>query len=104
MKVPSGQFRSVVDSYQSIGLPILHESEETVIFEYGPVKLHIDRRQNFSQAELWLELVSDDLDEAESSAEAAGFARCDEIEDLGGIDGFWITNPASIVHLVTEDE
>ena len=54
-----------------------------------------------SQAELWLEVVTDDVDAAAERFQAAGVERCDEIEPLReGFAGFWISSPASIVHLV----
>lgn len=104
MKVPSAEFDAVVASYQSLGLPVLHASSDMVSFQFGTSRLHIDRRDHFSQAEVWLELIADDLDDAARVAEASGFTRCDEIEDLGGYNGFWIKSPASIVHLVSHNE
>lgn len=54
-----------------------------------------------SQAELWLELVTDDTGQAASTLAAAGVVRCDAIEPLGsGFDGFWISSPAAVIHLV----
>jgi hypothetical protein len=104
MKVPSHQFHSTVEAYRSLGLPVLFEDDSMVTFEYGPIKLHIDRRDGFSQAELWLEFISDDLDAAAIAMKDAGFVRRDEIENLGRHAGFWVTSPASIVHLVSDKE
>jgi hypothetical protein len=54
-----------------------------------------------SQAELWLEVVTDDTAGAARHLETAGIARCDAIEPLGeAFDGFWISSPSQIVHLV----
>ena len=54
-----------------------------------------------SQSELWLEIVTDDTKEAAAILADAGIVRCDEIENLGSdFDGYWISSPASIVHLV----
>ena len=56
---------------------------------------------SMSQAELWLEIVTDDTAEAADALNKAGVVRCDDIEDLGnGFDGYWIASPAAIVHLV----
>jgi hypothetical protein len=39
--------------------------------------------------------------EAAHVLEKAEIACCDEIENLGrGFNGYWISNPASIIHLV----
>ncbi|MEM7362827.1 MAG: hypothetical protein AAF525_02280 [Pseudomonadota bacterium] len=101
MKVPASDFESVVTSYRDLGLPVHHESDDMVSFQYGPVQLHIDRCDHFSQAEVWLELITDDLHAATETTVAAGFTRCDEIEDLGSYEGFWVKNPASVVHLMS---
>ncbi|MGY1857386.1 hypothetical protein [Modestobacter sp. SYSU DS0290] len=56
-----------------------------------------------SQAELWLQLTTDDpAAAAQHLATAEGVARCDEIEPLGEGSAFWISSPASIVHLVAQ--
>lgn len=58
-----------------------------------------------SQAELWLEVVTDDIGAAAEDLERAGVVRCDEIEPLGeGFQAFWISSPASIIHLVCKKE
>ena len=104
MKVPTRQFDAVVTSYRNLGLSILSESKDCVSFEYGPLNLHIDRVDYMSQAELWLEFVTTDLDAAASRLSENGFERCDEIENLEGHTGFWVSSPASVIHLVTENE
>jgi len=104
MKVPAHQFDAVVESYRSLGLPITRESDDWVTFQYGPIDLHIDRVIHLSQAELWLEFVVADLDVAAEKLEQCRFVRCDEIENLEGHRGFWVSSPASIVHLVTDKE
>ncbi len=43
-----------------------------------------------SQAELWLEIVTDDPRAAASHLQDHGVTRCDEIEDPGGTTSFWI--------------
>lgn len=53
---------------------------------------------------MWLELTTDDLAGAEEYFRSAGVVRRDEIEKLPeGFEGFWIQNPASIIHLVTKE-
>jgi len=54
-----------------------------------------------SQAELWLEIVTDDTAEAADALAKANVVRCDDIENLGStFDGFWVSSPAAIIHLV----
>ena len=105
MKVPAHQFAATVECYRSLGLPILDESESTVCFEFGPIRLHVDRVLNLGQAEIWLELITSDTNAAAAPVERAGFVRCDHVEKLPeGYAAFWASNPASIVHLVSEAE
>ena len=103
MKVPPHQYDQTVAFYrdtlqlEEIGGP----SGNAVGFKFGANNLWIDRVAAMSQAELWLEIVTDNTHEAARVLEAAGVARCDEIEDLGeNFDGYWISSPASIIHLV----
>ncbi|MGH7799014.1 MAG: hypothetical protein ACREOW_00085 [Thermodesulfobacteriota bacterium] len=57
------------------------------------------------QAEIWLELETHHLDQAAVYLKMQGVTPCDEIEPLPeGLHGFWISNPASIVHLVESDK
>ena len=103
MKVPPNQYVQTVAFYrdtlrlEEIGGP----SGEAVGFKFGANNLWIDKVTAMSQAELWLENATDDTKKAAEVLENAGVARCDEIEDLGqSFDGFWISSPASIIHLV----
>ena len=102
LKVPPHQWEGTVKFYREVlGLPELKESAPEAVFQFGPNHLWIDRVEAVSQAELWLELVTDDTGAASAHLAAAGIARCDEIEKLPeGFNGFWISSPASIVHLV----
>ena len=102
MKVPPHQYDATVAFYRDVlGFHMLEEFAPAVAFEFGANRLWIDRVASVSQAELWLEVVTDDVDAAAKRFQAAGVERCDEIEPLReGFAGFWISSPASIVHLV----
>jgi hypothetical protein len=72
-----------------------------VVFEFGANRLWLDRVPALSQAELWLELQVNDTRKAAHHLESAGVVRCDEVEALpAGFDGFWVSSPAAVVHLV----
>ena len=74
-----------------------------VAFALGANRLWIDRVPGMSQAELWLELIADDVAATARHLEAAGVVRCDGIEPPPeGFEGFWISSPASIGHLVSQ--
>lgn len=103
MKVPPHQYEATLAFYRDLlGLEqIAGPSGDSVGFKFGANNLWIDRVPALSQAELWLELVTDDTAEAAEALKKAGVVRCDDIEDLGSnFDGYWIASPAAIVHLV----
>ncbi|MBL8516246.1 MAG: hypothetical protein JNM76_04665 [Betaproteobacteria bacterium] len=102
MKVPPHQFDATVTFYRDVlGLEVLPERDPNIGFAFGDKRLWIDSVPALSQAEVWLEVVADDLDAAAAHLAAAGVMRCDAIEPLPpDFGGFWIMNPAGIVHLV----
>lgn len=105
LQVPPGQFDATVQSYRKLGIPVCSESAENIIFAFGPMTLHVTRNSRLSQAEVWLELISDDLTSAAEKAPLAGMTRCDDVEPLPkNFPGFWLKSPAGIVHLVTSQE
>jgi hypothetical protein len=65
--------------------------------------LWIDKIEGISQAEIWLEVITDDAETAAKYFDEKHCVRRDEIEKLPkGFRGFWIANPADIIHLITE--
>ncbi|WP_295809581.1 hypothetical protein [uncultured Nitratireductor sp.] len=102
MKVPSHQYDETVRFYREVlGMEQIEEFLPAVGFRFGANQLWIDRAPGMSQSELWLEIVTDDTKAAAARLQAEGIARCDEIEPLGeSFDGFWISSPAQIIHLV----
>jgi catechol 2,3-dioxygenase-like lactoylglutathione lyase family enzyme len=103
LKVPPHQYDATVRFYRDvIGLKPLDNHPPAIGFEFGANQLWIDRVESMSQAELWLEVVAEDVPAAAEHFAAAGVARRDEIERLpDSFDGFWISDPASIIHIVT---
>ena len=102
MKVPPHQYDATVAFYRDLlGLKQIDgPAGDAVGFVFGTNNLWIDKVPAMSQAELWLELVTDDTAEAAKALSDANVVRCDEIENLGGMDGYWVSSPAAIVHLV----
>ena len=105
MKVPPHVHDATVRFYREVlGLPEIAAHAPTVVFEFGSNRLWIDRVPGISQAETWLEVVTNDLEAASALLAEAGVVRCDDIEPLPpGFRGFWVSSPASIVHLVCEE-
>ncbi|OBY74879.1 VOC family protein [Acinetobacter gyllenbergii] len=106
LKLPPHQFEATVAFYRDvIGLKQITEKLPDIGFELGAVKLWIAVAPEMSQAELWLELFTDNFPEAAEYLKAAGVVRCDAIEPLAkGFRGGWITSPANIIHMVREPD
>ncbi|MCG8641342.1 MAG: hypothetical protein MI862_16535 [Desulfobacterales bacterium] len=108
MKVPPHEYEATVAFYRDvIKLVELTPNDEgsTPRFDFGGKILWIDRVEGFSQAEIWLEITSDNPAEAAEHFERNGIVRCDAIEPLpDDFNGFWILGPSNIVHLVSDSD
>ena len=106
MKIPSHQYEATVRFYRDVvGLKPFTAKAHAIAFELGPNRLWLDEDPTMSQAEVWLELFTDDHRGALDRLEKANVVRCDAIEPLGeDFRGGWIMNPANIVHMVREPD
>ena len=106
MKVPPHQYEATIAFYRDVvGLRPFDAKAPAIGFELGPNRLWIDEAPMLSQAEVWLELFTEDFDTAAAHFAEANVVRCDAIEPLGdGFRGGWITNPANIIHMVREPD
>lgn len=103
MKLPPHHFDGAVKFYRdTLGLKTSDHGESKLV-EFGPIRLWLDRCPQFSQTELWLEVVASDSDGAATHLGGEKVVRCDAIEKLPeGFRGFWIASPADVVHVVSE--
>jgi len=106
LKVPLHRWAATVDFYErTLGLAVQRRDAASVAFAFGPNVLWIDRVEHLSQAEVWLEVVADDVAAADAQLAKDGTVRCPAVEVLPpNVEGFWIVNPADVVHLVTRSE
>lgn len=109
MKVPPHLWDATVRFYKDVaGLNVVEHvpnTSQSVCFEFGANRLWIDCVDGMSQAEVWLDLSTPDAEAAAKHLESAGVVRRDEIEPLPeSFEGFWVQNPASIIHLVKEPD
>ncbi len=108
IKVPPYEYEKTVCFYRDIiGLKerklSSSDQHESVCFSFGDKNLWIDKISSVSQAEIWLELVTDNIAEAVSHLDQQGVVRRDEIEKLpDDFKGFWVCSPSNIIHLITE--
>jgi hypothetical protein len=105
MKLPPHHFDGAVKFYRdTLGLTVSDHGESKLV-DFGPIRLWLDRCPQFSQTELWLEVVASNRDAAATDLGGKKVVRCDQIEALPeGFRGFWITSPADVVHIVSEDK
>lgn len=104
MKIPAHEYENTLRFYRDVvGLKQIASTGEcdTPRFEFGDKVLWLDRVAGISQAEIWLELVTNDVDGAVRQLEQHGCHRRDEIEPLPqGFNAFWVSSPSNIIHLV----
>jgi predicted enzyme related to lactoylglutathione lyase len=109
IKTPAHEYDSVVRFYSEVlGFkPLTHSDPgqfDSVCFAFGDKVLWVDRIEGLSQAEVWLEITSSDVQAAQKYLEQTGCSIRNEIEQLpDSLDGFWLSSPSNIIHLVTEE-
>jgi len=110
IRVPVYQYNRTVMFYKEVlGLTALDiaypDQYESIAFEFGGQNLWIDSAAGLSQSETWLEMKTDNVIQAAEYFNERRVMRRDDIEaPLKDINGFWISNPASIIHLINEQK
>ncbi|MEX1211352.1 MAG: hypothetical protein WEA36_00765 [Balneolaceae bacterium] len=110
MKVPTHEYEATVSFYRDLlgfqEIPVkAKDQDHTIRFQFGEKVLWVDKVPSISQAETWFEIVTDDVEGASDYLTNHGCSRRDEIEPLpDDFDGFWISSPSNIIHLVTKPE
>jgi len=108
IKVPAHEFEKMVNFYKIVlGLKQKDASSpdefNSVTFEFGDKNLWVDKISGISQAEVWLEIETDNAVEAKKYLKEQGCAIRNEIEPLPpNFNGFWLSSPSNIIHLVNE--
>lgn len=108
MKIPVHEFDKTVAFYRDIlGFEEIEASSpddfDSVTFKFGDRNLWIDKIAGISQAEVWLEVVTNDIESASEYFKKSDCVRRDEIEPLPeGFKAFWLANPANIIHLIND--
>jgi len=100
LKIPIVHFEKTIGFYRDVlGLTLVEEKSEignkSYSCQFGPNKLWFDLVENYSQTDIWLELVTNDLDEAAKHLARKGIPLQDELEVLPkDFKGHWISSPA----------
>ena len=102
IKVPLHQYDATIAFYRdTLNLPLVEEEPEGCIFQFGPSRLWVDKAPQLAQADVSLELETNDTLAAARYLKNHGVPRRDELEELPeDFDGFFVTDPAGIIHLV----
>ncbi|MBE1468560.1 VOC family protein [Kibdelosporangium phytohabitans] len=110
MKLPKVRFDRTVAFYRDVlGMEVVESSDvdvavgvpRSVSVQFGPVTLWLDRVDNYSRADLWLELFTDDVELATRHLAGHSVVPQDELEQLpAGMAAHWFTNPVGIPHIV----
>ena len=105
LKLPPSVFDATLTFYRdTLRLPLLDQYSPSHVVQFGESLLWLDRVESLSQAEVWLQILTDDTAAAKEHFARSSVTRCDEIEGLPeGFDGFWVLSPSSIVHLVSNE-
>lgn len=102
LKIPVHEYDETLRFYREVlGLKQLREHLPSIVFEFGTNLLWLDQVETMTQAQIWLELRTPDTKVAADQLDRNDVVRCDAVEKLPeGFDGFWISGPGNIVHLV----
>jgi catechol 2,3-dioxygenase-like lactoylglutathione lyase family enzyme len=110
MKVPKAKFDETLAFYSDVlGMKVTEETgpgtggavTKSASVEFGPITLWFDLVENYAQAELWLELFTDDVEHATQHLAEHEVVTQDELEPLpAGLDAHWVSNPVGIPHVV----
>lgn len=105
IKVPDHEYDQTVRFYRDVlGFPEkseLSQNAENTALIFGNNILWIDRVTTLSQAEIWLEIKTDNVAGAKASLEQEGYKIRDSLEALPDeLDGFWLAGPSNIINLV----
>ena len=77
IKCPYHTYEQTIAFYRdTLGLPLLEEEPEGCIFQFGPVRLWVDRVPNLSHPDIWLELETNDTESAAVHAKVPQAAFC----------------------------
>lgn len=108
LKVPDHEFHETVKFYREIlGFEDAFDYTDTatsVAVKFGSNILWIDRVTTLSQSEIWLEIKTDNIENARAELQSKGVQTRESLEPLpANIEGFWIAGPGNIIHLLHQE-
>jgi catechol 2,3-dioxygenase-like lactoylglutathione lyase family enzyme len=98
LKIPSHVFEKSVSFYQDV---LGMRFSGTSSCDFGQSRLWLDRVAGPVRSEVWLELITNDVEQARAILKAQGYEALNKETLPEGFRGFWIKSPAGIIHLVS---
>jgi predicted enzyme related to lactoylglutathione lyase len=109
MKIPKNKYEETVKFYRDIlKLEVTEKPIEnptvsrTHEVKFGPNIVWLDCVDNYTHSETWLELRTNDVEQATAYLKENGIETCDELEQIPE-NMHWIQDPAGTVFIVGKD-
>ncbi|WP_217267824.1 MULTISPECIES: hypothetical protein [Halomonadaceae] len=75
---------------------------ERIEYAFGDRTAQVEFADGPQGVQIWLEVVTDDIERASECLKEKRCHRRDEIEPLpAGVEAFWISSPSNIIHLAS---
>ncbi|MBY0158564.1 VOC family protein [Paenibacillus lautus] len=98
IKIPKHKYEETVHFYKEVlRLPYLGFRDGSHAFQHGPNTLWLDCMLNYSQQDVWLEVNTEDPEEAARYLREHRVDRRDEVEVYENSRGYWISDPCGTI-------
>ncbi|GIP04695.1 hypothetical protein J28TS4_31020 [Paenibacillus lautus] len=98
IKIPKHKYEETVHFYKEVlRLPYLGFRDGAHAFQHGPNTLWLDCMLNYSQQDVWLEVNTEDPEEAARYLREHRVDRRDEVEVYENSRGYWISDPCGTI-------
>ena len=110
IKIPFNRYDKTIQFYNDIlGFELtsyFHENKGISHYcRFGTLTLWLDRVEHFSQTDIWLELNTDDIDQARTYLDEYGINFRSELEELPeSMRASWMSDPAGVIILLKESD
>lgn len=110
IKIPKGKYEATVAFYRdTLKLEVTEKPIEnptvsrTHEVKFGNNIVWLDCVDNYSHSETWLEIKTNNINEATKYLKSKGVEPCDELEEIPD-NMHWIMDPAGTVFILNEPE
>lgn len=98
IKIPKHKYEETVFFYKEVlRLPYLGFKDGSHAFQHGSNTLWLDCMLNYSQQDVWLEVNTEDPEEAARYLREHSVDRRDEVEVYENSRGYWISDPCGTI-------